>query len=123
MEDHTHYPVSKEAPQPWTECITPEQCEANPARKEAHGGKIYLEVCDCGHVRACESNNNRTNYGDWSGQEELAKERRTLGEVIFGTDPAEPGTEQTVETVVDSKTGEIISEEVKPAKGNGKNKK
>ena len=67
---HTHKAIpTKQKLRPWTHCVTPAECAANPRREVAHGNVIYLDHCRCGATREMESNGGRRNYGPWREQE------------------------------------------------------
>lgn len=67
---------------PWTECVTPDDCEADPSRHEAHHGVLLRETCECGAIRLCERNNHRTNYSEWDTDPCIVHEPPSLDRVI-----------------------------------------
>jgi hypothetical protein len=70
---HQHKPIaSMSKDRAWTDCITPDQCNAYPPRREAHGHTVRIDHCACGATRRSEINLHRTNYGPWMERDEDA---------------------------------------------------
>lgn len=62
---HKHQPIHDATMKGWTQCVTPDQCAANPLRQSAHGSIVKRDRCHCGAYRDTEINQQCRNYGPW----------------------------------------------------------
>lgn len=59
---HRHRPAREEGDWGFLSCVAPYPNACNPG---AHGGVVWLQICQCGAVRRAAGNGGAREYGPW----------------------------------------------------------